>query len=125
MSNIEGRDLSRGGIDKALIDAVDETLSILGSHPRDTIFQNFETIFQMKREEIPLNLTTFKRNLKLIFGSGSGNLERIMTRRLCEKLGLDTGKLESNDLAVCVDIAKKCLVSDGKNDEQKHKDTSC
>jgi len=52
--------------------------------------------------------------LETIFGPGTPYLEGIIAKRLCEKLGIDSGKLESTDLVVCVSELKRHLLSDGE-----------
>jgi hypothetical protein len=92
---------------KALLGAIEEGLSSLGNSPRDAIFYHLEASFQLRKEDIPLNLTQFKQALERIFGPGTPYLEKIITRCLYEKLGLDFEDAESIDLVACVEDAKR------------------
>ena len=100
---------------RALLEAIDESFSSLGRLPREAIYRNLETSFQIKREDIPLNLLKFRVILERILGSGMPYMEGIITKRLCEKLHLDSGNLESYDLGVLISELKRQLLSVGES----------
>lgn len=98
---------------KVLLAAIEEGLSSLGNSPREAIFYHLETSFQLKKKDIPLNLTEFKKALEKIFGPGTPYLEKLITARLYEKLGLYFEDAETTNLIVCANTAKKHLLSNG------------
>jgi hypothetical protein len=106
--------LCKDVFNRVLLDAIDEGFLSLGNLPREAMFHNLEASFEIKKEDVPLNLTKFKTFLETIFGPGTPYLESIIAKRLCEKLGIDSGKLESTDLIVCVAELKRHLLSDGE-----------
>lgn len=108
MSNDEK--LLQGNFSQALIEAIDEGLLSLGSLPREVMLRNLENYFQIKKDDIPLNLARFEDVLETIFGSGTRCLERTIAQRLCMKLNLGVIDLESSSLVVCVDELKRQLL---------------
>jgi len=100
-------DLSSKRSERVVLDAIKEGLSSIGNSPREAIFHGFEASFQMKEEDIPLNLNEFRDFLETIFGSGTPYLEGIITKQLCEKLGLDPGNPKTSNLVVCIDELKR------------------
>jgi hypothetical protein len=99
---------------QALIEAIDEGLLSLGSLPKEAMLRNLESFFQIKKDDIPLNLAKFEEVLETIFGSGTRYLERTIAQRLCEKLNLGVIDLESSGLVVCVDKLKRQLFLRGE-----------
>jgi len=117
ISKFEVKHLSKDNFDRALLNAIDEGLSSLGNSSREAVLHGFEASSQMKKEDIPLNLTEFRTALERIFGSGSRYLEEIITIRLCQKLGLGSEKLESNDLVFSAKELRRHFVSEGERRE--------
>lgn len=98
---------------KVLLAAIEEGLSSLGNSPREAIFYHLEASFQLKKEDIPLNMTEFKQALEKIFGPGTPYLEKLISTRLYEKLGLNFEDTGTTNLVVCANTAKKHLLSNG------------
>lgn len=103
--------MPQNNFSRTLLAAIEEGLSSLGNSPREAIFYHLETSFQLKKEDIPANLTDFKQALERIFGPGAPYLERIITACLYEKLGLDFESTGGTDLLVCVNNAKKRITT--------------
>jgi len=61
-----------------------------------------------------MNLTEFKDALEGIFGPGATYLEKLIAKRLHEKLGLDFLEAENLDFVGCVNEAKKRIVPKGE-----------
>ena len=93
--------------EKILLSAVEEGFSSLGDSSKQAIFFRLETSYQVNREKIPTNLTEFKDALEGIFGPGAQYLEKTITRRLHEKLGLEFEEGEWTDFLGCVKTAEK------------------
>jgi hypothetical protein len=73
-----------------------------------------EDSFQLKEENIPSNLTEFKKALDNIFGPGAAYLEKIIVKRLHEKLGLRFEEDKSTDFVEYVKIAKSRIMREGE-----------
>lgn len=114
--------MAQDDFDKVLISAVDEGLCLLGNSPKQAVFFHLETSFQLKKENIPSNLTEFQKALEDIFGPGAIYLEEIIVKRLHEKLGLNFRKSEGASFLECVKVAKNRIAKKGEiivNDEQR------
>ena len=100
--------------DKLLLSALDEGLFTLGDSSRQAVMFYVETVFHLKEEKIPANLTEFKKALELIFGPGAAYLEKIMVQKLQRKLGIPVDENDALDLLKCAEIAKARIVQAGE-----------
>lgn len=96
---------------KILLSAVDESLSTLGDSPKQAILFHLETSFNIKKEAIPTNITDFAKALEEIFGPGASYLERLIVKRINEKLGLSCEDAEKMDFLDYVNQLKRHLLS--------------
>lgn len=103
--------MSQNDFSKILLAAVEESLSSLGDSPKQAILFHLESSFKIKKEHIPENITEFSKALEKIFGPGAEYLERLIVKRLYEKLGLEFENSESRDFLECVDNVKKRIPS--------------
>jgi len=99
---------------KILLTAVEESLSSLGDSPKQAILFHLEASFKLKKESIPTNLTEFAKALEGIFGPGASYLEKLILRRLYEKLGLEFQNTEGCDFLECVENVKKHVMLEGE-----------
>jgi hypothetical protein len=94
--------------DNVLLEAVDEGLLVLGTKARHEIYKFLERTCQVKREEIPERLEAFQKTLQTIFGLlGAKNIEKIVIRRLYERLGSSPTNEEDWTLIDHVDYCRK------------------
>jgi len=101
--------LPQNDFSQILLAAVEESLSSLGDSPKQAILFHLEASFKLKKEHIPENITEFAKALEKIFGPGASYLEKLIVKRLHEKLGLEFEDVESRDFLECVDSVKKRL----------------
>jgi len=94
-----------------LLTAVEESLSTLGDSPKQAILFHLQDTFKIKIEHIPDNITEFSKALEKIFGPGAAYLEKLIVKRLHEKLGLEFENYGNLDFLECVDQVKKRLPS--------------
>ena len=106
--------MTHDDFNKILLSAVDEGLCLLGESSKQAIIFHLEDSFQLKEENIPSNLTEFKKALDNIFGPGATYLEKIIAKRLHEKLGLTFEEGKSTDFLEYVNIAKSRIVMEGE-----------
>lgn len=109
----EDNNLTQDDFDKILLSAVGEGLCLLGDSSKQAIIFHLETSFQLKEENIPSNLTEFKKALEGIFGPGATYLEEIIVKRLNEKLGLRFQEAKNTDFLEYVEIAKSHIMQKG------------
>ncbi len=69
------------------LECVDEGLSVLGTEPRLAVYQYLSTICSLQREQIPDKVDEFVAGLKKALGGASRVMERIILRKLFQKLG--------------------------------------
>jgi hypothetical protein len=96
-------------IRKILLEAVEEGLSSLGDSPKQAIFFHLETSFEISKDNIPTNLTEFSKALEKIFGPGALYLEKLIVKRLYEKLGLEFEEVKNWDFLEYVNNAREHL----------------
>jgi len=85
---------------QVLLDCVDEGLSVLGSEPRQAVYQYLATIHSLEREQIPDKVDEFANGLKKALGSASRVIERLILKKLFQRIGStfrETADLEFAD----------------------------
>jgi hypothetical protein len=106
--------LTQNDFNKILLSAVDEGLCLLGDSSKQAILFHLETSFQVKEGNIPSKLTEFQKALDSIFGPGADYLEKIIVKRLHEKLGLQFEEGENTDFLEYVETAKSRIIEKGE-----------
>lgn len=99
--------MPQNNFSKALLSAVEESLSSLGDSPKQAILFHLESSFKIKKEHIPENITEFAKALEKIFGPGAAYIEKLIVKCLYEKLGLESEEVESLDFLECVNEVRK------------------
>lgn len=102
----EDNHLTQNEFNNILLSAVDESLCLLGDSSKQAILFHLEISFQVKEENIPSNLTEFKKALEGIFGPGADYLEKVIVKRLHEKLGLRFEEGKNTDFLKYVETAR-------------------
>jgi len=85
---------------QVLLDCVDEGLSVLGSEPRQAVYQYLATIHSLEREQIPDKVDEFAAGLKKALGGASRVIERLILKKLFLRIGStfrETSDLEFAD----------------------------
>jgi hypothetical protein len=101
--------LPQNNFREILLAAVEESLSSLGDSPKRAILFHLECSFKIKKERIPENITEFTKALENIFGPGAVYLEKLIAKRLHEKLGLEFEDEEKWNFLEQVNDVKKRL----------------
>ena len=105
--------MSQNNLNDIILAAVEDGLSSLGDSPKQAIIFHLETSFNIKKEQIPENLTEFTKALEKIFGPGASYLEKLIVKNLYERFGLELESLENTDFLDSVESLKKRLLSEG------------
>jgi hypothetical protein len=92
---------------RALLEAVDEGLLILGSSVRDMVYYRLEKRCRLRREEIPERLEDFHRALEGLFSAGAKVIEKLVATRLYARLGLNFVEHEEWTVVGYANDAKK------------------
>jgi hypothetical protein len=101
--------LPQNSFREILLATVEESLSSLGDPPKQAILFHLECSFKIKKERISENLTEFTKALEKIFGCGASHLEKLILKRLNEKLGLELEDAERWNFLECVNDVKKSI----------------
>jgi len=72
--------------DELLLEAVDEGLASIGESSKQAIYFYLETVFNIKRHEIPYKIEDFTAAIEKIFGQGAKCLEILIMNHLYEKV---------------------------------------
>jgi len=105
--------LQQDNFRRILLDAVEESLSSLGESSKHAILFHLEMSFKIKKEHIPVNLTEFAGALEGIFGFGASYLEKLILKRLCEKLGVEFEETEVSNFVECVSKMQQQTATNG------------
>jgi hypothetical protein len=97
-------------LEETLLQAVDEALVIPGEIVRMAIYERIERSYQLRREEIPEKLETFRRALQELLGAGGKVMEKLIVRNLYRRLGLS---FEKNEVWALVDYVNHAKESAG------------
>ena len=80
----------REAFEKSLLEAMDETLSLLLSErTKEAIYAHMERYFALKREEIPHKPDMFMACLETIFGGAKPVIEKMVLKKFYSKLGMN------------------------------------
>jgi hypothetical protein len=83
----QSRVFSAGVFRRIILEAADETFSLLGKKAERSIYSQLEGTFKIAKEDIPLHIEEFARALEKIIGPGAILLEIEMMKSLHEKVG--------------------------------------
>ncbi len=73
--------------DQILLEAIDDSLQILGEEPKLAVYQYLSTMQSLDRNDIPGRLEDFQSGLKNALGGAARVVERLILRRLFQKIG--------------------------------------
>ncbi|MEM4523460.1 MAG: hypothetical protein QW738_09645 [Nitrososphaeria archaeon] len=80
-------------VERMILEAIDESLSILGDKGKEAVYYFLEREYCVNKEDIPKNLKTFLECLRLVFGVGANIIEKYilnnLRKRACLELELD------------------------------------
>jgi hypothetical protein len=76
----------RANFNRLLLEAIDETLSCLGESSKTATYCHLETVFSIKKEQIPNMIDDFSRALESLFGLGAKFLEIMFMKSLHAKV---------------------------------------
>jgi hypothetical protein len=90
-----------------LLECIDEGLSVLGNEPRQALYQYLLTICSLPRDEIPGRVADFAAGLKKSLGGASRVIERIILRKLFQKIGSNFRETMDTEFTEYVAEAKR------------------
>jgi len=94
-------------LEKAVLEAVDETFLYLGDSVRRSLYYYLENHHGVGRGEVPFKLEGFVEGLRSIFGEGTNLLVKMIAKRIYGKLGLPFDEKTGWSLIDYVEHARK------------------
>ncbi|MEM3704117.1 MAG: hypothetical protein QXX79_06870 [Candidatus Bathyarchaeia archaeon] len=94
---------------KALVEAIDEGLLMLGESGRDVIYFNLQHFYGLGKEGVPDNPEIFTRCLRKIFGSGAAVIESSILKILYRKLGIEYVEKKNYTFVNCLNEVKNLV----------------
>lgn len=83
-----------------LLECIDEGLSVLGNEPKQAVYHYLSSIHGLDREQIPEKVDGFSAGMRKALGSASKVIERLILKKLFQRLGSnfkETSNLEFID----------------------------
>lgn len=114
-------DMINSSLNKALLDAVDAGLLILGESSRKAIYFHLEKTFKIKKEELALKFEEFKKALEDIFGPGAEIIKGVIIREMRTKLDLDFEEKEGLELTSYNGIIQEVHNVERQKEEKRRK----
>ena len=90
-----------------LLDCIDEGLSVLGNEPKLAVYQYLSSIHSLDREEIPEKVDQFSAGMRKALGSASKVIERLILKKLFQKIGSTFREVSDLDFTDYVAEAKR------------------
>jgi KaiC/GvpD/RAD55 family RecA-like ATPase len=97
-------------LEEAMLSAIDNGLLALGKVVRDTIYDRFDRMYHLRREEIPNKLDTFHDALQTMFGAGAKVIETQIVRAFSARLGSGFTENENWTIVDYFELAKSTKV---------------
>jgi hypothetical protein len=94
-------------VEEVMLDAIDNGLLALGEIVRDTIYDRFDRMYQLRREDIPKKLDTFHEALQTMFGAGAKVIETQIVKNLDRKLNVGITENENWTIVDYFDLWKR------------------
>ena len=86
----KGVTIDKKDIDRVFLESLDDVLDdLLGKNVREAFYDHLERNYYMGKEDVPKRLGDFLLILERTFGKSGKNIERAISRKLCDKLGQD------------------------------------
>jgi len=101
-----------GRFEKALVEAIDEGLLMLGESGREVVYFHLRHYYGFTKEDVPSNPHILVRCLEKIFGMGARAIERDVIKSLYRKLKLEYVEKKSFDFMEYLNEAKAQLKGD-------------
>jgi hypothetical protein len=102
-----------------LLECIDEGLSVLGTEPREAVYQFLKTICSLPRDEIPDHVPEFASGLKKALGGASKVIERVILRKLFEKTGSSFREVPDTDFhEYVIDARRRFEIISQRHDDE-------
>jgi hypothetical protein len=93
--------------DSLLLKAIDESLSVMGEEPKKALYQYLLSIHSLKAEEIPAKIGQFALGMRRALGAASKVIEKLILKRVYERIGTSYQEVQGFDFADYVEDARQ------------------
>jgi len=90
-----------------LLESIDDSLQILGEEPKNAVYQYLSTIQSLDKQDIPDRLEDFQSGLKSALGGAARVVERLILRKLFQKIGSTFKETSEYEFAEHVNEARR------------------
>ena len=90
-----------------LLEVIDESLSILGEEPKSALYHYLMALHSLQREEIPEKTDDFVSGLKKALGTASKVMERLILKKLYQRIGSTFRESEGLEFGDYLDDARR------------------
>ena len=97
----------RLAFDQLVLQAIDESLGVMGEEPKKALYQYLLSIHSLKTEEIPSRIGDFVTGLKKALGTASKVIERLVLKKLYSKIGITFQELPGLDFSDYIEDARR------------------
>jgi hypothetical protein len=93
------------------LDAIDQSLSVLGESSKTSIYFHLEKTYGVKKQDIPQKPEDFIVAMEKLFGPGSKFIANLILRSLCQKTGLNVeeGIIKNLSFAETLSVVRKMM----------------
>jgi hypothetical protein len=92
---------------EVLLESIDDSLLILGEEPKNAVYQYLSTIQSLEKKDIPDHLEDFQSGLKSALGGAARVVERLILRKLFQKIGSTFKESSEYEFAEHVNEARR------------------
>ena len=89
------------------LQAIDESLSVMGEEPKKALYQYLLSIHLLKTEDIPSRIGQFTLGMRRALGTASRVIEKLILKRLYEKIGTTYLEAQGFDFSDYVEEARQ------------------
>lgn len=99
--------MSKQSFDDLLLECIDEGLSVLGNEPKLAVYQYLSSIHALDREQIPEKIDEFSAGMRKALGGASKVIERLILKKLFQRLGSNFKETSNLEFVDYVSDAKR------------------
>ena len=90
-----------------VLQVIDDSLSVLGDEPKKAIYQYLFTIHALPKEDIPSRTDDFVSGMKKALGTASTVIERLILKKLYQRIGSTFRESQGLEFGDYVEEAKR------------------
>ncbi len=97
-----------------MLQVVDDSLSVMGEEPKRALYQYLLTIHSLRRDDIPFRISEFVAGLKRALGAASKVIEKLILKKLYERIGTTFQESQGLEFRDYIDEARSRFEMQGQ-----------